>query len=326
MKTFFLIPVFFIWVILSSNAQEESHKSLHLYKIRITEMDKTEIAEGILFEVKPSAIVISDSYNHDDYLKSNFEVKKVEVSNIDVITIGGTYPVHGSQAEFDKLKMMLNSYAIIPVPGSGRNKFASFSTLRDTVVDFDNNVYHTFAIVDMVWMAENLKVIHFRNGKVIPEIKDSTAWGSVFAAAYCDNLNKEGNAVVYGRLYNGYAVSDSSGLCPKGWHVPSVDEWTILINFLGGFDKAAGNLKESGTGHWAEPNLTLETNNTFALPGGSRDPSGIYTPPGYIGQWWMAGRNNYTYFEGISLYNNSTAVMTFNASKNSGLSVRCTRD
>jgi len=34
----------------------------------------------------------------------------------------------------------------------------------------------------------------------------------------------------YNHLYNWYAVSDTRGIAPAGWHLPSDDEWKTLEN------------------------------------------------------------------------------------------------
>jgi len=39
---------------------------------------------------------------------------------------------------------------------------------KRTVKDFDGNIYQTVNIGPLVWMTENLKVTHYRNGDAIP--------------------------------------------------------------------------------------------------------------------------------------------------------------
>jgi|GEM_PF-4582147 uncharacterized protein (TIGR02145 family) len=39
------------------------------------------------------------------------------------------------------------------------------------------------------------------------------------------------------------AVTDPRGLAPAGYHVPTDQEWTTLIDFLGGSDVAGGKMK-----------------------------------------------------------------------------------
>lgn len=74
----------------------------------------------------------------------------------------------------------------------------------------------------------------------------------------------------FGALYNWLTVNTGK-LCPAGWHVPSSDEFDLLIDNLGGEDIAGGKLKEAGTVHWSAPNLGATNSSGFsALPGGGR--------------------------------------------------------
>jgi uncharacterized protein (TIGR02145 family) len=89
---------------------------------------------------------------------------------------------------------------------------------------------------DQVWSASNLDVVTFRNGDSIPEARLKEAWekaGKERKPAWCYYENDSEKGEIYGRLYNWYAVNDPRGFCPKGWHVPTNDEWIILENFLG---------------------------------------------------------------------------------------------
>ena len=99
-------------------------------------------------------------------------------------------------------------------------------------------------ISNQLWTLKNLDEITYRNGDIIPHITDSVKWAGLTTGAWCYYNNDPNNNSTYGKLYNWYAVNDPRGLAPEGWHIPSKDEWTSLINFLGG-DAAAGGKNES---------------------------------------------------------------------------------
>ena len=96
-----------------------------------------------------------------------------------------------------------------------------------TVTDIDGNVYETVVIGGQLWMAENLKVTHYNEGSEIPTGYSDFEWDELddtetgAYAVYNDDLS---NADTYGNIYNWYAVDDSRGVCPVGWHVPTDDE------------------------------------------------------------------------------------------------------
>jgi uncharacterized protein (TIGR02145 family) len=91
--------------------------------------------------------------------------------------------------------------------------------------------YKEAKIGDQIWMAENLNVSKFRNGDVIPEAKTNEEWIRVAKEkqpAWCYYNNDVNNGNKFGKLYNAYAVRDPRGLAPKGWHIPSTEEWDKL--------------------------------------------------------------------------------------------------
>lgn len=191
-----------------------------------------------------------------------------------------------------------------------------------TVTDIDGNIYHTVTIGTQTWMVENLKTTRYRNGTTIPNITDGTTWTNLSTGAYCDYDSTPNNSIIYGKLYNWYAVIDSRNIAPTGWHVPTDAEWTMLTTYLGGESVAGGKLKETGTAHWIIPNLGATNESGFtALPGGRR---GYYI--GSVGNWWSSS-------EGIdigvwirSVDYNSSELYRYGLAKNSGLSVRCIKD
>lgn len=79
-----------------------------------------------------------------------------------------------------------------------------------------------------VWMTENLNVASFRNGDLIPQAKSNQGWQRAARdkqPAWCYYNNEARMGKKYGRLYNWYAVRDPRGLCPSGWHAPTLAEW-----------------------------------------------------------------------------------------------------
>src|SRR6266496_3426307 len=140
-----------------------------------------------------------------------------------------------------------------------------------TVIDIDGNVYPVITIGSQVWMKENLKTIHYRNGESILTGLSDASWGITTSGAFSIYNNDAANNTVYGKLYNWYAVIDSRKIAPAGWHVPSKAEWTILINSLGGLNLAGGAMKEAGLTHWNTPNSGATNNSGFiGLPAGNR--------------------------------------------------------
>ena len=72
----------------------------------------------------------------------------------------------------------------------------------ESVTDIDGNVYQTIQIGNQCWMAENLKVTHYRNGDAIPHVTDNSTWAGLSTGAYCYYNNDTNHADTYGALYN----------------------------------------------------------------------------------------------------------------------------
>ncbi len=214
----------------------------------------------------------------------------------------------------------------------------------DKVKDIDGNKYLTVQIGTQTWMAENLKTTRFNDGTDIQMVTDNNAWINLTTPGYCWYKNDQASyGPTYGALYNWYTVdvesNDDRNVCPKGWHVPSYDEWIVLINYLGGMgvEGVGGKLKATGTleggdGLWHDPNLgaTNETGFT-ALPSGYRSGilyEGVFGFINTITMWWSTTEfpinpNN--------VYSPQVASFISNVSNNlsdkeMGLCVRCIKD
>jgi uncharacterized protein (TIGR02145 family) len=193
--------------------------------------------------------------------------------------------------------------------------------------DFDGNVYKVVAIGNQIWMAENLKATHYRNGDLIPNITDNTEWGNLTTGAWSFYANSDANGNLYGRQYNFYAVVDPRGLAPEGWHVASNAEWTALNTFLGGDDVAAPKLK--ATSGWPFSTFTTPNNESgfSALPGGARDTNGIPYWIDFAAFWWTSTDiPNSADANMITVYKNESYIDFSSDRKDEGYSVRCIKN
>jgi uncharacterized protein (TIGR02145 family) len=198
----------------------------------------------------------------------------------------------------------------------------------ETVTDIDGNVYRTVKIGDQVWMAENLKVTHFRDGTPIPNVNESDIWQKAANGAYCsvDNDSTEYKNT-YGLLYNFYAVSSSRNLCPEGWHVPSESECMRLIAFLGGIQAAGGKIKDNSSNLWKNKNSYAGNESGFSgLPAGGRGRIGTVGDVGYYATWWSSTEYDSSYAWHWGLYPDRAAIRSNPGHKASGFSVRCIKD
>jgi len=245
---------------------------------------------------------------------------------------------------------------------------------KTTVTTTTNQVtqtgpYKSVKIGTQVWMTKNLDVSVFRNGDTIPEAKTDEEWreaGENQQPAWCYSANDPKNGQKYGKLYNWYAVNDSRGLAPTGWHIPSDVEWTILEDYLG--DDADKKLKStSGWNNWEEDitcsscknwnaeyrrktachvckdtrvsgRKTISGNGTnesgfSGLPGGYRGSGGPFYGIGYYGYWcagcgywWSSTEDGTLYAWDRNLVYDGGDVLRYGGNKGSGFSVRCLRD
>ncbi len=164
--------------------------------------------------------------------------------------------------------------------------------------------YKTIKIGTQTWMAENLNY---------------NADGS---KCYEDD---ESNCQKYGRLYN---LATAVNACPKGWHLPSVDEWNVLMASVGGEETAGKYLKaKSGWNDYEGKSGNGEDKFGFAaLPGGFSTPGGSFSYVGNGGLWWIDSEDDSDYAPTAGMYYNHENVVYNNDGRNYFFSVRCVKD
>jgi|GEM_PF-280934 len=196
-------------------------------------------------------------------------------------------------------------------------------------------------IGSQTWMTQNLNVERFRNGDVIPQAKTAEQWkkaGEMKQPAWCYYNNDPSNGAKFGKLYNFYAVKDSRGLAPIGYHVPEYIELIELARFLDDLYKGerfepsfyiAKKLKSlSG---WKSPGGNSDANGNNksgfnALPGGLRQTQGNFINQGANAIWYGS---NCQYFlsnlkDELDLTQLGRDEWNYNFTQ--GFSVRCVKD
>ncbi len=206
------------------------------------------------------------------------------------------------------------------------NVLEEFEELRGDKIKFqvraDAGDYKTVKIGTQEWTVKNLDVSTYRNGDIIPEVKDPKEWGNLKTGAWCYYNNDPENGKIYGKLYNWYAVNDPRGLAPEGFHIASEGEWDALEAHLGGHDLAGGKLKAINL--WNKPNVAASNSSVFsAIPGGMRIRD--FSMIGEYGGWWSSGKNG-SFELAFALRFDYCFVIRDGYVKELGYSVRCIRD
>ena len=208
-------------------------------------------------------------------------------------------------------------------PGDSGPSAATF-TCGASSVTFDSYDYATVAIGNQCWFAENLRSENYANGDAIPGNLSNGEWeGTTSGAQVIFNSDSAAYYSDYGRLYNWFAVGDSRGLCPSGWHVPTDNEFTELTTGLGGDAVAGGAMKASATD---SPSWNGSNSSGFsALPGGYRFFNGAFNSVGDEAYLWSSSPiGAYAYYRRLTS-NSDNFSSSFNDKLN-GFAVRCIRD
>jgi len=197
-----------------------------------------------------------------------------------------------------------------------------------SAVDSEGNVYQTKRIGNQCWMAENLRTGRWNDGTVIPEITSDLEWANAGfgTAGWCYYDNDFANELVFGRLYNQYAVANAASACPEGYRMPTRQDYKTLATFLGGENVAGGKMKDES--FWEAPNTGGTNVSGFnGLPGGLRFyQDGQFLQMGQNASFWTIDGFGLQQGFGRSLIFNSAGFIEFNVDKGYGFSVRCIED
>lgn len=186
----------------------------------------------------------------------------------------------------------------------------------------------TIIIGEQEWMSANLNTSSFRNGIPINHAVDDEEWeyaSKNHLPAYCHYENNDSLGLIFGKLYNYYAVINENGLAPANFKIPSDTDWIGLANYYGGLMAAGAQLKSLDC--WESSNFYTSLSKEFCLfnglPGGLRYPLGYFDLANSNGFWWTMTNFNLANALGINLYYDDDMILKRHYRKGSGFSVRC---
>ena len=215
----------------------------------------------------------------------------------------------------------------------------------------DGIQYKMVRIGNQIWMAENLKYLPQVSGipeslsEVVPYYYVLDYNGtSVAEAKLTENYNLSGVLYNWPAAMNGAQEGNSNpsgiqGVCPAGWHLPSMNEWKQLVDLLGGEDVAAKKLMESGTSNWQGDTGATNESGFTAVPGGDLMNAWGISFGKNSASWWTSTRfysvnenGNIKWYYYPSISGNNSPSFSFDSRYDwddplgSGLSVRCVKD
>lgn len=199
------------------------------------------------------------------------------------------------------MKKILLLLVFIPFLLSAQNK-GTFIDSRD------NHTYKWVKISDQTWMAENLNY--------------KTKTGSWYYNN--DSVNSNGVLYNYETIGNGM-IEDSikfKGICPDGWHLPTISEWDKLfifvgkglagdklksVKFKGGGDNFSFSVLPNGRCYLTNKTMIFENKSTHAY-------------------FWSCTERDQTTVWGLFIYSEMSNISKIDVEKNYGLSVRCIKN
>ena len=207
---------------------------------------------------------------------------------------------------------------------------------KNTLTDLrDGQTYKTITIApegtdySEVWMAQNLNFVTDNSWCYGDDSTNCAKYGRLYTWAAA--VGRAEDECGYGNTC-GLGSGDIRGACPKGWHLPSRDEWDALFTAVGDSSTAGGTKLKSATG-WSSSGNGTDAFGFSALPAGERDYDGNYHSEGGYASFRSSAeyRNSdasysshdayYMYLD----YNGGWAGLGYDR-KWVGVSVRCLKD
>lgn len=217
---------------------------------------------------------------------------------------------------------------------------------RNVVKDHEGNEYPIKEYGSQTWMVENMKAKTTKDGKNIIKCPANGQFSYEEPMAYYVRDNEQYSTYGRGCLYNFAAANE---ICPDGWHLPSVEEWRTLKNYIeknytGVYndDVVTAAKAMASKSYWNDcdtvvgaPGYHSASNNTSGLGlipvGNYISPLGTGDDPDFYNYGWRSTlwtsdqitiENGYR----VSLTNNDDTVRVGGATRHQAFSVRCVKN
>jgi uncharacterized protein (TIGR02145 family) len=227
--------------------------------------------------------------------------------------------------------------AVLIFTGSCKKKEDNNTPSAD-ITDKSGNVYTSVVIGTQIWLDKNLITTKYSNGEIIATTTPATLdISNEITPKYQWAYNGDESSVAsYGRLYTWYAITDSRGVCPAGWHVPTDGEWKTLETGLGMTQAQADatdwrgtdqGTKLKSTTKWQSNGNGINSSGFNAVGCGSRDLTGDpFHGVSFWGNYWTATQTDATTAWAHSVSYNFNGIYRYNWNKGYGFSVHCIKD
>ena len=230
-------------------------------------------------------------------------------------TNGGTNPIYQWKLNGNNVGTNSNTYT---------NSNLSSTDLVTVEMTPNSNVSDDVTIGSQVWTSKNIEVTTYRNGDPITQVTNPTQWLGMTTGAYCYLNYDSVNNAKYGKLYNWYAVNDSRGLAPLGYHIPSsaeVDTFMLSVD-----NNAKSIMSTSGWVDFSGNDASGTNISGFnALPSGGHGSGGNGYFENMMGIFWASegSGNNAVYYGCFSW---EPIIDKFWEEKRNGYPVRLIKD
>ena len=223
-------------------------------------------------------------------------------SATDTLTKGKGYWVKATQAGI----LLLQTIPVDPCGGI-------------STISYEGSDYTTASIGTQCWLKENLNF-----GTMIPGTENQTSNGNI--EKYCYNDDPDycrdfGGLYQWGEAMAYKTTARARGLCPVGWHIPSIGELATLNDMINGDGNSLKNT-DQGTGDGNGTN----TSGFSALLSGSRFYYGNFINLDNFSLIWSSSQFDAYSAHYFSLSAYDSGVYFYHENKTNGFSIRCLKN